>query len=103
MKQRSGHSLARLESSNTDLCVCVYLSVVASVEGHPVLPEVLEERREDLGLDVVGLHTVSSTALLHHLGEDRGSWISEGMIKIYFIPIQSTLKLHDFCFCFEEL
>lgn len=52
--------------------MCTYLSVVASVQGHPVLPEVLEEGGQDLCLDVVGLHTVSTTALFHHL-EERGN------------------------------
>ena len=43
------------------------LSVVASVQSHPVLPEVLEEGRQDLGFDVVCFHAVSATTLLHHL------------------------------------
>ena len=49
------------------------LSVVASVESHSVLPEVFEEGGQDLCLDVVGLHTISSTALLHHLGDGTES------------------------------
>ena len=44
-----------------------HLSVVASVQSHPVLPEVFEERRQDLRLDVVCFHTIGATALLHHL------------------------------------
>mmetsp|Transcript_45842 Transcript_45842/g.81937 ORF Transcript_45842/g.81937 Transcript_45842/m.81937 type:complete len:859 (-) Transcript_45842:1570-4146(-) len=43
------------------------LLVVAAVEGHPLDPEVLEERGNDLLLDVVPLHTLCGYALLHHL------------------------------------
>lgn len=47
--------------------VSANLSVVASVQGHPVLPEVLEEGGQDLSFDVVGFHTISATTLFHHL------------------------------------
>lgn len=47
-----------------------YLSVISSIQSHSVLPEVFEERRENLCFNVVGLHTVSPTALLHHLPGD---------------------------------
>lgn len=43
------------------------LSVVASVQSHPVLPEVLEKRGQDLRFDVVGFNSISATALFHHL------------------------------------
>lgn len=43
------------------------LSVVASVQSHPVLPEVLEEGGQDLCFNVVGFHTISATTLFHHL------------------------------------
>lgn len=43
------------------------LSVVVSVQSHPMLPEVLEEWWEYLCLNVVGFNTIGSTALLHHL------------------------------------
>lgn len=43
------------------------LSVVASVQSHPVLPEMLEEGGQDFSLDVVGLDTICATALLHYL------------------------------------
>lgn len=43
------------------------LSVVASVQSHPVLPEVFEEGGKNLCLDVVRFHTISAATLLHHL------------------------------------
>lgn len=46
------------------------LPVVPPVEGHAVVPEVLEELRQDLLLDVLGLHAVRGAALLHHLQDD---------------------------------
>ena len=57
------------------------LSVVASVESHSVLPEVFEEGGQDLRLDVVGLHTIGSTALLHHLGDRTKPQVSAGTVK----------------------
>lgn len=44
-----------------------YLSVISSIQSHSVLPEVFEERREDLCLNVVRFHTVRPAALLYHL------------------------------------
>jgi len=44
-----------------------YLSVVSAVQCHPVVPEVFEEVWEDFILNVLWFHTISSTALLHHL------------------------------------
>ena len=46
-----------------------HLSEVPPVEGHAVVPEVLEEVWQDLLLDVLRLHAVRHAALLHHLGE----------------------------------
>lgn len=43
------------------------LSVVASVQSHSVLPEVLEEGWQDFCFNVIGFHTISATTLLHHL------------------------------------
>lgn len=43
------------------------LSVVASVQSHSMLPEVLEEWWQDFCFNVVGFHTISATTLLHHL------------------------------------
>lgn len=43
------------------------LSVVASVQSHSMLPEVLEEWWQDLCFNVIGFHTISATTLLHHL------------------------------------
>ena len=43
------------------------LSEVPTVEGHAVRPEVFEEVWEDFLLDILRLHTISHTALLHHL------------------------------------
>lgn len=45
------------------------LSEVPSVQGHPLVPEVPEEVRQDLLLDIVGLNTISHTTLLHHLNK----------------------------------
>lgn len=58
------------------------LSVVASVQSHPVLPEVFEEGRQDLCLDVVGFHTISATALLHHL-KDKAEHRSETELHVH--------------------
>lgn len=51
------------------------LSVVASVQSHSVLPEVLEEGWQDFCFNVIGFHTISATTLLHHLqgGEKKKS------------------------------
>ena len=46
------------------------LPVVAPVQGHAVVPEVLEEVGEDLLLDVLRLHAVGGAALLDHLQHD---------------------------------
>lgn len=43
------------------------LSVVAPVQSHSVLPEVLEEGWQDFCFNVIGFHTISATTLLHHL------------------------------------
>lgn len=43
------------------------LSVVSTIERHPVVPEVFEEVWQDLIHDVLGLHSVGGTALLHDL------------------------------------
>lgn len=48
-----------------------YLSVISSIQSHSVLPEVFEERRENLCFNVVRFHTVRPTALLHHLPGDN--------------------------------
>lgn len=47
------------------------LSVIASIQSHSVLPEVLEEGGQDLSLYVVGLHTIGATTLLHHLQDKK--------------------------------
>jgi hypothetical protein len=57
------------------------LSVVTSVESHSVLPKVFEEGGQDLCLDVVGLYTISSTALLHHLGTGQKAQVRAGTYK----------------------
>ena len=43
------------------------LSVVSAVKRHALVPEVFEEGRQDLILDVLGFHTIRGTTLLHHL------------------------------------
>lgn len=43
------------------------LSVVAPVQSHSVLPEVLEEGWQDFCFNVIGFHSISATTLLHHL------------------------------------
>ena len=43
------------------------LTIITSVQRHPVVPEMLEKRRQNIVLDVLRLHTVGGAALLHHL------------------------------------
>lgn len=59
------------------------LSVVASVQSHPVLPEVLEERGQDLSFDVVCFHTISATTLLHHLRDKNRNTVG----LLYSLPL----------------
>lgn len=47
------------------------LSVVASVQSHSMLPEVLEEWWQDFCFNVIGFHTISATTLLHHLWGEK--------------------------------
>lgn len=56
------------------------LSVVSAVEGHALVPEVLEEGGQDLVLDVLRLHTISGTTLLHHL-VDRNTFTSNTTLQ----------------------
>jgi hypothetical protein len=46
------------------------LAIVAPVQRHPMVPEMLEEVGQDVVLDVLGLHAVRAAALLHHLQHD---------------------------------
>lgn len=59
--------LKNVFASRQSLTGFTHLSVVASVQSHPVLPEVLEKRGQDLRFDVVGFNSISATALFHHL------------------------------------
>lgn len=59
--------LKNVFASRQSLTGFTRLSVVASVQSHPVLPEVLEKRGQDLRFDVVGFNSISATALFHHL------------------------------------
>lgn len=43
------------------------LAVVTPVQRHAVVPEMLEEVRQDLVHDVLGFHAVGAAALFHHL------------------------------------
>lgn len=47
------------------------LSVVTSIEGHAVVPEVLEEVRQDLVHNVLRLHAVSTATLFHYLQQKQ--------------------------------
>ncbi len=46
------------------------LPIVAPVEGHALVPKVLEKRREDLVLDKLRLHAVGGATLLDHLEDN---------------------------------
>jgi len=46
-----------------------HLFVIASVQCHTVIPEMTKIVRQNFLPDVVSLHTISSTTLLHHLRE----------------------------------
>lgn len=48
-----------------------YLSVVAPIQCHSVLPEMFKEGGQDLCFNVIGFHTICGTALLHHLKMNR--------------------------------
>lgn len=47
--------------------VFAHLSVVASVQSHSMLPEVLEEGGQDLCLNVISFYTIRAATLFHHL------------------------------------
>lgn len=44
-----------------------YLSVIPAIQCHTMIPEVLEEVRQDFVLYVLSFHTVRCAALLYHL------------------------------------
>ena len=46
------------------------LSVVAAIQCHPLVPEVLEEWRQDLVFNILRLNTIRCTALLDDLQND---------------------------------
>lgn len=48
----------------------LHLSKVSFVEGHSLVPKMSEKVWENFLLDVVRLHSVRHTALLHHLSRD---------------------------------
>ena len=43
------------------------LAIVSAIQSHALVPKMLEERRQDLVLDVLRLHAVRSATLLDHL------------------------------------
>ena len=58
----------RRTNSVRNLNCCIHkLPIITPIQGHPMVPEVLKERRQDVVLDVLCLHTVSGAALLHNL------------------------------------
>ena len=50
------------------------LSIISSVQGHPLVPEMFEERGEDLVFDVLWFYTICGTTLLHHLQTHRQTY-----------------------------